>query len=226
MLKIFCSKKKAVAVWLVIALIITVCVSTAVVNSITAVGTGNGKTIVIDVGHGGRDGGVVGSTGIKEADVNLGISKSLKHFLKEDGYNVIMTRESDVDLAYGNEFKKTDMLARKRIIDSASPDLVVSIHQNSFPDKDVYGAQVFYAPSSDEGKRLAESMQTVLNANLSCSRMAKSGDYYIIQCSPHLSVLVECGFLSNPREESLLVTANYQRKVAYSIYSSIKSFLS
>ena len=187
----------------------------------------NGMTVVIDPGHGGRDGGVVGSsTGEKESDINLGIAKSLRHFLREAGYEVVMTRESDVDLATDGEgFKKSDMLARKAIIDEAAPDLVVSVHQNFYPMKDVHGAQVFYAASSSEGREYAERMQSVLNASLDCDREAKSGDYYILQCSSSPSLLVECGFLSNPTDEANLVTAAYQQKVAYAIATGVRSLL-
>ena len=227
MIKYFCVTKRAVAITIVLALVcisfIGLCIGVSVAGTVTP----NGMTIVIDPGHGGRDGGVVGTlTGEKEANVNLGISKSLRHFLTDAGYNVIMTRQSDVDLSSGDSgFKKSDMLARKKIIEEAKPNLVVSVHQNSFPDKEVHGAQVFYAPSSDVGKEIAETTQAVLNASLNCNRIAKSGDYYVIQCTEYPSMLVECGFLSNPTEEALLVTAEYQRKVAYAIYSSITQIL-
>lgn len=187
----------------------------------------NGMTIVVDPGHGGRDGGVVGSlTGEKESEINLGVSKSLRHFLREAGYNVVMTRETDEDLASGDgSFKKSDMLARKKIIDAANADLVVSVHQNFYPRKEVSGAQVFFAPDSEIGQDYAERIQSVLNGALGCSRAAKSGDYYIIQCSDAPSVLVECGFLSNPEEEALLVTAEYQQRVAYALSTAVRALM-
>ncbi len=195
--------------------------------AITPAAALNGMTVVIDPGHGGIDGGVVGTnTRKKESDINLGISLSLRHFLREAGYNVVMTRTSDVDLAGGAKpFKKSDMLARKKIIDDSSPDFVLSVHQNSYPRKDISGAQVFYAPGSEEGKENADKVQSVLNGALDSDRTAKSGDYYILQCSPVPSLLVECGFLSNPTEEALLVTADYQQKVAYALCSSIRILL-
>ncbi len=186
----------------------------------------NGMTIVIDPGHGGADGGVVGTdTGKKEADVNLGVSLSLRSCLRDAGYEVIMTRETDKDLASGDNFKQSDMNARREIIEKAAPDLVVSVHQNSYPLRSVSGAQVFYAAGSEVSAGYAERMQNVLNASLGGDRAAKGADYYILECTEYPSVLVECGFMSNAREEALLVTPEYQRKVAYAIYSGIVGVL-
>ncbi len=181
-----------------------------------------GKTVVIDAGHGGVDGGVVGAnTGVKESDINLAVSKCLKEFLTEAGYRVVMTRTSEDSLKKG---KLKDMEARKDIILDASAHLVVSIHQNRYPRSYVKGAQVFFAPAG-ENKDIADTMQSVLNDRLGCARNAAKGDYYILQCSSVPSLLVECGFLSNPEEEALLVTPDYQQKVAYAIFCGINHIM-
>lgn len=220
-------KKKTILIVLAGLIVFGGLTALCLTAAITPAVASNGMTIVIDPGHGGIDGGVVGvNTGKKESDVNLGISLSLRHFLREAGYTVVMTRESDVDLAEsGQPFKKSDMQARKKIIDDASPDFVLSVHQNSYPRKDISGAQVFYAPGSEQGKENANKVQSVLNGALSSDRVAKSGDYYILQCSGAPSLLVECGFLSNPTEEALLVTTEYQQKVAYALCTSIRMLL-
>lgn len=187
---------------------------------------GYGKVIVIDAGHGGEDGGVVGSAGVKESEINLAIAKKLKTCLENGGYRVIMTRSNDSGLygAVTSNKKLADMKKRKEIILGAKPDLVVSIHQNYFPSSYVSGAQVFYPPSGQYGEEAA-IMQKVLNRMLGCSRSAAKGDYYIIQCSPYPSILIECGFISNPVDQSNLVTAQYQEKVAYAVYSGINFIL-
>lgn len=220
------SRRAIVAVVVVIVMVACMAVAAAVSSAARTVAA-NGMTVVIDPGHGGADGGVVGTdSGKKEADINLGVSLSLRHFLREAGYTVVMTRDSDKDLAKaGESFKQSDMRERKRIIEEAAPDLVVSVHQNFYPLRSVYGAQVFYGEGSEAGKTSAESMQSVLNAALDCERNAKSADYYILSCTPYTSILIECGFLSNAREESLLITPEYQRKVAYAIYSGITGLL-
>ena len=122
--------------------------------------------------------------------------------------------------------KLKDMQERKKIIENANADLVVSVHCNSYPRHDQTGAQVFYAPNSEDGKAKADVMQNVLKATLQTERVAMSGDYFILQCSATPSLLVECGFLSTPSEEKKLVTATYQEKVAYAIFTGIHTILS
>ena len=227
-MKLIMTKKRAVLALTVAVLAVALIITLAAVipHTVSAVAP-NGKTVVIDVGHGGADGGVVGPvTGVKESEINLGVAKSLRHFLREAGYAVVMTREKDVDLAVdGEDFKKSDMRARKKIIEDASPDLMVSIHQNFYPLKSVHGAQVFYAATSEVSKGYAERMQEVLNATLDSDRVAKSGDYYVLTATACPALLVECGFLSNAEEERKLVTPEYQREVAYSVYTGINAIL-
>lgn len=191
---------------------------------------GNGLTVVVDAGHGGIDGGVVGvNTGTKESDINLAIARKLKTHLTQAGYKVVMTRVN-ADGLYGLSSKNKklkDMERRKEKIEEAKPDMVVSIHCNQYPRANVRGAQVFYAPGSEDGQRAAAAMQSLLNTNLEASkRVEAAGDYYILQCSPYLSLLVECGFLSSPEDEKLLVDASYQDKVAYTVFSGIHGVLS
>lgn len=223
-------KKRSIIIGIILVLTVTcVCVMVSVASSTTASVPKIGKTIVIDAGHGGIDGGVVGvNTKTKESEINLCIAKSLKHFLLQKGYDVVMTR-TNMDGLYGmasKNKKARDMEERKRIINEAKPDLVVSIHQNFFPRENSRGAQVFYAPKSENGLNIATKMQQILNLNLEASsRSAAVGDYFILQCSPYPSMLVECGFLSNPVDEKLLVSAVYQEKIAYSIFTGIANIL-
>ena len=214
---------------LVVALTVGLCFAvTATATSAYSVPK-TGRTVVIDAGHGGADGGVVGvHTSVKESDVNLAIARSLKHFLKTKGYDVVMTRTT-TDGLYGMTTKNKklkDMQERKKVIENADADLVVSVHCNSYPRHDQTGAQVFYAPGSETGKQNAERMQSVLKATFDTERKAMSGDYFILQCSATPSLLVECGFLTTPSEEKLLVSAAYQEKVAYAIFTGIHAILS
>ena len=213
---------------LVVALTVGLCLAvTATVTSAYSVPK-TGKTVVIDAGHGGADGGVVGvTTSVKESDVNLAIARQLKHFLKTKGYDVVMTRTT-TDGLYGMTTKNKklkDMQERKKIIENANADLVGSVHCNSYPRRDQKGAQVFYAPGSENGKAMADAMQNVLKSTLGTDRSAMSGDYYILQCSATPSLLVECGFLSTPSDEKLLVSSSYQEKVAYAIFTGVHAIL-
>lgn len=223
-------KKKTI---LSVAFVILICVCTGLLFvpalSIGA-DAGNGKTIVIDAGHGGIDGGVVGvNTGTKESDINLTVARKLKNYLVQGGYDVIMTRVNS-DGLYGlaaKNKKRKDMETRKEKILAAAPDLVVSIHQNYYPRADVRGAQVFYAAGSETSQRIAGVMQGYLNTGLEASSRTEAvGDYYILQCTEFPSVLVECGFLSNPADEKLLVSAAYQDRIAYTIFTGIHSVMS
>ncbi len=221
--------KKVALCLLVCVIAVTLGVTVSMVARAAYIEPSNGLTVVLDAGHGGIDGGVVGvNTSTPEAEINLAITKSLKHFLSEKGYNVVLTRKNSDGLygLFSKSKKLDDMKKRKEIIEEAKPDLMVSIHQNFFPRANQRGAQVFYAPGSEIGEEIANSMQKVLNANLEASkRSPQEGDYYILRCSEYPSILIECGFLSNAEDEKLLLQATYQEKVAYTIFCGIELLL-
>lgn len=189
-----------------------------------------GKTtspvVVIDAGHGGMDPGKVGVSGALEKEINLAIAKELKELLEQNDITVVMTRTDDNGLYSDTDRNKksADMQARIRLLAEASPVLAVSIHQNSFTDSQSRGAQVFYYESSLEGKRGAELIQETMKRELADGnhRIAKANtSYYMLKKSPCPLVIVECGFLSNPQEEQLLMTENYQRKVAWAVHFGV-----
>lgn len=226
---IFVKRKAILAITVSFAIISCVVLTYFMASRVVYSATRNGLVVVIDAGHGGIDGGVSGvNTGVKESDINLAIAKNLEDYLDNHGYEVVMTRTTS-DGLYGlstTNRKAQDMQTRSEIINEAEPDLVISIHQNSFVSPTVSGAQVFYAPSSSVGQQYAETMQAIINASLNSDKECKSGDYFMLQCSSYPSLLIECGFLSNPEEEQLLITAEYQNKVAYTIYTGISTIFS
>ena len=201
------------------------------VRAATAVRPYRDMTIVIDAGHGGRDGGMTGvNTGIRESDLNLAIARSLRHFFVLHGYNVVMTRETHAGL-YGNaregQRKAADFERRRQIIERASPDLVISIHLNSYPRPSVRGGQVFFSPNACEGATaIANSIQSSLNSKLEATNKSPAKrDYFMLQCTQFASVLVEGGFLSSPLDEALLVTAAYQERLAYAIFLGVHTLV-
>lgn len=189
----------------------------------------NNKVVIIDAGHGGRDSGASGKNGTKEKDINLEIAKRLKKYIEEGGGVAIMIREEDNGLysVDSPNKKKEDMKNRKQIINDSNADMLVSIHLNSFPQSQYYGAQVFYFYNSKISQHLAKIMQQELKRvlNRNNDRMEKSTkEYFILKDNNIPSVLVECGFLSNDEEEKLLSLPEYQEKIAWSMYIGIIRF--
>ncbi len=188
-----------------------------------------GYTIIIDPGHGGVDPGSVGrKTEVTESELNLKISLKLSDILKKSGFNVILTRKNADGLygTYSAGYKKRDMTARKDIILKHKADAVISIHMNSFTTSTHRGAQVFYNTQNKESENLAKHIQSVFKSDLPESDKGTSiGDYYILKCTNIPTVLCECGYLSNPSDEALLVTEEYQEKVANSIYKGLVAYL-
>lgn len=197
-----------------------------------AVATENtqGFVVVLDAGHGGVDPGKVGVDGTLEKDVNLSLVYKLKAFLEAADVTVILTRDSDEGLYQSGDTnkKRADMNARCQLIEDQQPDLVVSIHQNSYHEEYVKGAQVFYYTGSEEGKKLAEILQAGFDTVLGeeNTRKAKANDqYYLLLHTSCPIVIVECGFLSNWEEAAKLTDQGYQEKLAWSIHLGILRYL-
>ena len=179
-----------------------------------------GKVIVIDPGHGKEDPGT--SYGkVYEKDINLAISLYLEKELGSLGAEVILTRDDDYDLSSPNAVyrKKSDFDNRIKLINESNANLYISIHLNYLSDSRYYGPQVFYA----NDKKLAETIQNVMNYDLKGNRKVKKipNDTYMFNKLKVNGVLIECGFLSNPNERSLLQKKNYQQKIAKSITKGI-----
>lgn len=186
--------------------------------------------VVVDAGHGGMDPGKVGINGALEKDINLKIAEALKKYLEADDLEVVMTRESDEGLYDANASNKKvqDMKRRIELIDEAKPVITVSIHQNSYPEEYVHGAQVFFYSGSTEGQKLAEIIQAQLTARADPEnkRKVKANDsYYLLKKTGIPIVIVECGFLSNSAEAEKLCDEDYQERVAWAIHMGIMQYL-
>ena len=182
------------------------------------------RVIMIDSGHGGWDPGRTGKSGSDEKDINLEISNHLQSYLETSGAYVVVSRATDEALG---GTKKQDMQERKKISEDSKADLFISIHQNAFPQASIKGAQVFYYNGSKKGEVLAEKIQSRLKTEVDPNnkRVSKPNtDYYILKKMEIPSVIVECGFLSNPTEEGLLNDDKYREKVAWAIYMGIVDY--
>ncbi|MCM1326473.1 MAG: N-acetylmuramoyl-L-alanine amidase [Lachnoclostridium sp.] len=188
------------------------------------------KCVVVDAGHGGIDPGKVGINGTLEKDINLEIALLVRQYLEADDIKVVMTRETSDGLYDENADNKKvqDMKRRVAMIDETAPDVTVSIHQNSYPEEYVHGAQVFYYTGSKEGQRLAEIIQAQLaeKADKENKRQIKANDsYYLLKKTGVPIVIVECGFLSNQAEAEKLGNKDYQKELAWAIHLGIVQYL-
>jgi len=187
------------------------------------------KVIVIDPGHGGADPGAQNS-GLKEKDLNLDISLRLRMVLESKGCKVIMTREVDKDFflpgfVLGRMAKRAELNQRIDLASENNADLFVSVHANSFPKRNTYGMETYYHLKSTTGKALAELIQEQLTRLQSDNkRQAKAGDYYLINQTKMPAVIVEVGFISNPRERQLLLSNNYRDLIAEAIGTGIDQY--
>ncbi len=191
------------------------------------------KTVVLDAGHGGEDGGCVGINGQVEKDINLAIVLDLRDMLTLGGFNVVLTRDTDRAIydsgTEGLRNKKvSDMENRLKIIQSYKDAVFLSIHQNQYTEPQYFGAQIFYNENNPDNRLLAELMQENFHAlQPENDRQVKLMDteLFLFKTTVTPSVLIECGFLSNPDDAAKLSDPVYQRKTAYMIYNGILRYL-
>ena len=187
------------------------------------------KVIVIDAGHGVPDEGAQSRKGTTEAQTNLKIALKLQNLLEQSGSTVILTRSDenaiyDLDSKTLKQKKISDIHNRVKIGNESSADIFVSIHLNKIPQEQYWGWQCFYKNGDEKSTKLAKSIQANLNEAIQRKneRVAmKIDNVYIIN---HVDIpisIVECGFLSNPEEEKLLLSDDYQNRLAWGIYNGI-----
>ena len=185
-----------------------------------------GLTVAVDAGHGGYDGGAVGRvSGVPEKGLNLDVAQRVEKLLVQQGADVVMTRTGDYALCDEHppiRRKLQDMQRRAALIRLNDADVVLSIHMNEYAGRGESGPQVFYREDCPAGRLLAGAIQSAMIEELQPrqKRTALGGDYYILTLGVP-SVLVECGFLSNREEESLLLTADYRQKVAAAVAQGV-----
>lgn len=190
------------------------------------------RTIVIDAGHGGEDGGAVSNNGVSESDINLKIALKLQNLLEQSGATVVLTRSDenaiyDIDKKTLREKKNSDIRNRVKIGNNSSADIFVSIHLNKIPQSQYYGWQTFFKDGNEEGKKLATCIQNNLNEAIQKENKRvplKISNVYIIKHVEIPTSIVECGFLSNPQEEQQLQTDEYQNRLTWGIYNGIMDY--
>ena len=192
------------------------------------------KTVIIDAGHGGEDGGTSSAAGLVEKDVNLDIANILYDMLTANGIETIMTRVDDRllydrNVDFKGRKKKLDLAARLNIAESTPDAIFVSIHMNSYPDTKYSGLQVWYSRNNPDSEVLAEHIRNTNTKMLQPSNKrattAAGSSIFILNNAHCPAVLVECGFLSNHDEAALFETEEYKQKVAFMLFCSITEFL-
>lgn len=203
----------------------------ASVTPIAIPGPLSGLTILLDPGHGGYDGGArCRDSGVWEKALNLDVALQLEDALTRRGASVILTRREDVDLCEANRpagltKKRQDMQNRIALAKENQVDLLLSIHMNEYRVRSESGPQVFYRHGCDGGRLLAGCIQAALISELQPvkERTAMAGDYFILQLEAP-SVLIECGFISNPAEEKLLLDPAYQARLAEAVTQGVAEY--
>ena len=227
---------------------ITLCFCAAAVGAVSVVSSRNGggaapaalmqdnelPVIILDAGHGGFDGGCVSAEGVPEKGINLSILLRLRDMLELSGYDVEVTRDSDISIhdsgveGLSNQ-KSSDMDNRLALFNKYDNAVCVSIHQNQFTDPVYSGAQMFYSNSDSRSEQLARSLQSSFTELLQPDNKREiklcGKELFLCYYSDNPTVMAECGFLSNPAEASLLNTEEYQEKVALTLFYGINRFV-
>lgn len=233
--------KRSVTMYSVLAVLLivsTVCFqrisSTSVPVSVTVQSVPQLPTIIIDAGHGGVDGGSSGADGTVEKDINLSIALKLRDMLELYGFETVMIREDDRSIHSEGantirEKKVSDLHNRLNIINSTDNCIFISIHQNYFEQSKYSGTQVFYSPNNTESEKLAQIMQeTIVNLiQNDNTRQIKRADktLYLLYKTEKPAIMIECGFMSNEKELSLLKSDKYQKQMALSITNGILKYM-
>ena len=198
----------------------------------TSADTAKKQVIVIDPGHGGLDSGAVGVTGVLEKDVNLSIVLALRDMFEMSGFEVVLTRNEDISIydtgveGIRNQ-KMSDMDNRLEIVQSYPDSIFLCVHQNNFTDPQYFGGQMFYNDNNPNNRTLAQIMQNrfaVLQTGNDREIKLTGDELYLLKSNKNPSLMIECGFLSNPEEEQKLATREYQQQVAFTIYSGVLEY--
>lgn len=184
-----------------------------------------GKTILLDPGHGGSDPGASGPAGVREKDVNFGVAQKVEKILKDAGAKVIMTRNSDRDVYGPNASDRQELQARVDVALKSRADAFVSIHSNSFTSPSAHGTQTFYYEKTKYDRMLAQQLQAGLVSHGGlANRGATEANFYVVKRAPMPAALVELAFISNPEEERLLGSYDFQQKLAEGICEGLSNY--
>lgn len=199
----------------------------------TAAAASSKPVIVLDAGHGGMDSGAVGASGVLEKDVNLAIVLALRDMFEMSGFEVVLTRDEDISIydpgveGIRNQ-KLSDMDNRLEIIQKYPDSIFLCVHQNNYTDPQYFGGQMFYNNNNTQNRTLAQIMQkkfAQLQPGNGREIKLTGDELFLLKSNKNPSLMIECGFLSNPDEEQKLSTWEYQQKVAFTIFGGVMEFI-
>lgn len=224
-------RTQGMAVIIVLTLMLGLVVSVFYQGSAAVLGPQEIKyKVVLDAGHGGYDPGAITKQGIYEKEINLEMAKRIKELLGPAGIEISLTREEDIDYVpegvRGRQSKKrADLNHRISLATQAEADALISLHLNATPSGRNTGAETFYHFQSESGKLLAETIQQELIKVPGMNRrIAKPGDFYLIKNSPMPAVIVELGYISNPKEFAKLQQPWYQDLLAQAVAKGVANY--
>lgn len=234
-MKVKINPKSLRLTFIIIACFVTLAVCARITErALPTSGEASGKpVIVLDAGHGGLDSGAVGKAGTLEKDVNLSVVLTLREMFQMSGFEVVLTRDKDISIyddgvvGIRNQ-KLNDMDNRLKIIQSYPDSIFLCVHQNNFTDPQYFGGQMFYNNNHPDNRTLAQIMQNrfaQLQPGNDREIKLSGKELFLLNTNKNPSLMIECGFLSNPEEEQNLATWEYQQKVAFTIYSGVMEYL-
>lgn len=181
--------------------------------------------ICIDPGHGGSDPGACGN-GLRECDIALIVGLKVRGYLQAAGYEVIMTRETDVDVAYPDASARDELQARCDISDNAGADIFVSIHCNAVKCDQARGTETFYYTDSPRGEKLAKYIQAQLVGSIgTVDRGIKDNPLYVTGHTEAVAALLELAFISNLEDAAKLRDPHWQDEMARAVARGVTDHL-
>jgi N-acetylmuramoyl-L-alanine amidase len=226
--------KQKLLVFLSLTLSVLFCFSLSVMNDYgnqaSASEYKSRSIIVIDAGHGGKDAGTIGVDGTSEKTVNLEIAASLYDYLTVCGINSVLIRNGDYEIyKEGEGRERSDLYNRLDFINSIDNAVLISIHQNHFDDEAEWGTQIWYSANNSESEILANSILHNIKEQLQKDNKRENkvsdNSYYLLYQASVPSIMIECGFMSNKRENALLQDSEYQNDMAFLISSGISNIV-
>lgn len=184
-----------------------------------------GKLIVLDPGHGGSDPGAIGPRRTYEKTLNLSLGMQVKAILERSGAQVVMTRQTDIDLSTPDASDRDELRARTMVANNRKADLFISIHHNASANSDLTGTTTYYYRKTLFDVVLAQCLQDAMVRGGGLDNIGvRTANFFVVKNTWMPAALLEVGFISNPQEEQIMGSPAFQQKMALAIVAGIDQF--